>query len=120
MSCVVTEDLKNIRLSYTAKFKLFSVLRRETSKPPQFLELMKTRFVCGGNSRQRLASIKLHERNSLDPRKDNFLKLMMQSSRFSRETQDWNTLFLQNVQQFYHFPTTQLVATNLIQDFSAL
>jgi hypothetical protein len=30
----------------------------------------------GGNKGQRLSSVKCHERNSLDPRKDNFLKLM--------------------------------------------
>ena len=37
-------------------------------------------FDCGGNIRQRSAGVRRHERNSLDPRKDEFLKLMMQSS----------------------------------------
>jgi hypothetical protein len=37
-------------------------------------------FDCGGNRRQRSAGVRRHERNSLDPRKDDFLKLMMQSS----------------------------------------
>jgi hypothetical protein len=63
--------------------------RRETVKLLQFLKLMKAKFNCGGNTRQRSAGVRHHEGNSLDPRKDSFLKLMMQSSRFSRETQDW-------------------------------
>jgi hypothetical protein len=46
------------------------------------LELMKETFNCGGNMRQRSAGVRRHEGNSLDPRKDNFLKLMMQSSHF--------------------------------------
>ena len=52
----------------------------ETVKPLKFLELMETPFDCGGNTRQRSAGVRRHERNSLDPRKDEFLKLMMQSS----------------------------------------
>jgi len=61
--------------------KLFGAQRiRETAKPLQFLELMKATFDCGGNTRQRSAGVKRHERNSLDPRKDDFLKLIMQSS----------------------------------------
>jgi hypothetical protein len=58
------------------------VQRRETAKPLQFLELMKAMFNCGGNTRQRSAGVRCHEGNSLDPRKDDFLKLMMQSSLF--------------------------------------
>jgi len=54
---------------------------RETAKPLQILELMKATFDCGGNTRQRSAGVRRHERNTLDPRKDNFLKLMMQASR---------------------------------------
>jgi hypothetical protein len=56
--------------------------RRETAKLLQFLELMKAKFDCGGNTRQRTAGVRHHKGNSLDPRKDDFLKLMMQSSCF--------------------------------------
>jgi hypothetical protein len=71
--------------------KLFGAQRRrETAMPLQFLELMKATFNCGGNTRQQIAGVRHHEGNSVDPRKDNFLKLMMQSSRFPRETQDWS------------------------------
>jgi hypothetical protein len=60
--------------------------RKETIKPLQFLELMRTIFDCGGISRQHSAGMRCHERNSLDPRRGDFLKLMMQSSRvFMRE-----------------------------------
>ena len=38
------------------------------------------KFDCDGNIRQRSAGVRLHERSSLNPRKDNFLKLMMLSS----------------------------------------
>jgi hypothetical protein len=63
--------------------KLFGAQRRrETAKPLQFLELMKAMFDCGGNTCQQSVGVRDHERNSLDPRKDDFLKLMMQSSRF--------------------------------------
>jgi hypothetical protein len=88
LSCtVVVEEgrQKSKRLSYTVKFKrlLFGAQRRrETTKPLQFLELMKATFDCGGNKRQRSAGVRGHEGNSLGPRKDNFLKLVMQSSRF--------------------------------------
>jgi hypothetical protein len=62
--------------------KLFGAQRRETAKPLQFLELMKATIDCGGNTRDRLAGVRHHEGNSLDTRKDNFLKLVMQSSCF--------------------------------------
>ena len=62
--------------------KLFGAQRiRETAKPLQFLELMKATFDCGENTRQR-SGVRRHEINSLDPRKDDFLKLMMRSSSF--------------------------------------
>jgi hypothetical protein len=61
--------------------KLFRAQRRgETAKQPQFSEMMKAMFDCGGNIWQRSASVRCHERNSLDPRKADFLKLMLQSS----------------------------------------
>jgi hypothetical protein len=63
--------------------KLFGAQKRmETAKPLQFLELMKAMFDYGRNTRQRSAGVRHHKGNSLDPRKDNFLKFMMQSSRF--------------------------------------
>jgi len=68
--------------------KLFGAQRiREIPKPLQFLELMKATFDCGENTRQPSAGVRRHERNSLDLRKDDFLKLMMQSSSsFMRDT----------------------------------
>jgi len=67
--------------------KLFGAQRiRETATPLQFLELMKATFDSGGNTRQRSAGVRRHERNSLDSRRDDFLKLIMQSSRsFKRD-----------------------------------
>ena len=67
--------------------KLFGAQRiRETAKPLKFLELLKATFDCGGNTMQRSAGVRRHEINSLDPRKDDFLKLMMQSlSSFVRD-----------------------------------
>jgi hypothetical protein len=62
--------------------KLFGAQRRETAKPLQLLELMNAMFDCGGNTTQRSAGVRHHEGNSLDPRKDDFLKLMMQASSF--------------------------------------
>jgi hypothetical protein len=60
--------------------KLFNAHRRqETTKLLQFLELMKAMFNCGGNTRQQSVGLRHHEGNSLDPRKDDFLKLMMHS-----------------------------------------
>jgi hypothetical protein len=56
--------------------------RRETAKPLQFLELMKATFDYGGNTMQRSVGVRNLEVNSLDPRKDDFLKLIMQSSSF--------------------------------------
>jgi hypothetical protein len=43
---------------------LFGVQRRrETSKPLQFLELMKATFDCGGNTRQRSPGVRHHKGN---------------------------------------------------------
>jgi hypothetical protein len=90
MSCtIVVEEgrQKSKSLSYTGStnVKLFGAQRRETARPLQFLELMKATFDCGRNTRQRSAGVRRHEGNSLGPKKDNFLKLMMQSSRFFQE-----------------------------------
>jgi len=53
----------------------------------KFLDLMKATFDCGGNTRQWSAGVRRQERNSLDSRKEDFLKLMTQSSRpFMRDT----------------------------------
>jgi hypothetical protein len=46
---------------------------------------MNATFDCGGNTTQRSVGVRRHVGNSLDPRKDDFLKLMMQSSRFFQE-----------------------------------
>jgi hypothetical protein len=63
--------------------KLFGVQRRrETAKLLQFLELMNAAFDCGGNTTQRSAGVRHYGGNSLDPSKDDFLKLMVQSSSF--------------------------------------
>jgi len=73
-------NLKDYQIWQSSNMKLFSAQRRmETAKPLQFLELMKATFDCGGNTGQRSAGVRHHEGNSLDPRKDDFLKLMMQS-----------------------------------------
>jgi hypothetical protein len=74
-------------MQQSSNVKLFGAQRRrETAKPLQFVGLMKATFDCGRNTKQRSAGVRHHEGNSLDPRKDDFLKLMMQSSSFSRET----------------------------------
>jgi hypothetical protein len=65
---------KSKRLSYTPKFKC-EVIR--TAKLLQFLGLMKATFDCGRNTRQQSAGVWHHEANSQDPRKDDFLKLMI-------------------------------------------
>jgi hypothetical protein len=76
-------NLKDYHIRQSSHVKLFGTQRRrETAKPLQFLELMKATFDCGRNTRQQSVGVRRHEGNSLDPRKDNFLKLMMQSSRF--------------------------------------
>jgi hypothetical protein len=80
------EDIRNLKdyhIRQSSNVKLFGAhRRRETAKPLQFLELMKATFHCGRNTIQRSASVRLHEGISLDPRKDDFLKLIMQSSCF--------------------------------------
>jgi hypothetical protein len=66
--------------------KLFGVHRRkETAKLLKFLEFMKATFDCGGNTRKRSAGLRHHKGNSLDPRKDNFLKMMQSSCFFKRD-----------------------------------
>jgi hypothetical protein len=55
--------------------KLFGVqARREITKPLQFLRLIKAAFDCGGNIRQHSVNMNCHEKNSLDPRENYFLK----------------------------------------------
>jgi hypothetical protein len=72
--------------------ELFGVQRRETAKQPQFLELMKAMFGCGGNERQRKASMRHHKRNSLEPREEDFLKVTAVFM-FFQEMQHWNKLY---------------------------
>jgi hypothetical protein len=82
------QKFKDYHIRQSSNVKLFGAQRRrETAKLLQFLELMKATFDCGGNTRQRSAGVRRHEGNSVDPRKEDFLKLMMQS--FFQETQDW-------------------------------
>jgi len=80
---------KSERPSYTAKFKrevIWCAEDKGNAKPLQFLELMEATFDCGGNTRQRSAGVRRREGNSVDPRKDDSLKLIMQSSRsFKRD-----------------------------------
>jgi len=108
-------NLKDYHIRQSSNVKLFSVQRRrETAKPLQFLELMKATFDCGGNTRQRSAGVRCHEGNSLDTRKDDFLKLMMQSSHFFKINY-CIVLFLWHVRQLYHFSKIQLSTANLIR-----
>jgi hypothetical protein len=87
--------------------KLFGVQgRRETAKPLPVLELMKAVFSCDGNTRQLSATVRCFRRNSLDPIKDSFLKLMMQSSRFFKIRKTGMKcvlLFSRHIQALYHF-----------------
>jgi len=80
---------KSKRLSYTAKFKR-EVIRcaedKGNRKAAAIFGVDESKLVCCGNTRQRSAGVRCHQRNSLDPRKDDFLKLMRQSSRsFKRD-----------------------------------
>jgi transposase-like protein len=81
---------KSKRLSYTAQFKREVIQCAEDKgncKAAAFFGVDETTFNCGGNTRQQSVGVRSHKRNSLDPRKDNFLKLMMQSSHsFMRDT----------------------------------
>jgi hypothetical protein len=77
------QNLKGYHIRQSSNVKLFGAQRRrETAKPLQFLELMKATFDSGGNTTQRSAGMWHDEGNSLDSRKDDFHKLMMQSSHF--------------------------------------
>jgi hypothetical protein len=74
---------KKLYIWQSSYVRLFGAQRRrETAKPLQFLESMKAKFSCGGNTRQESVGMRRHEGNSVDPRKDDFLKLMMQFLRF--------------------------------------
>jgi hypothetical protein len=79
------EGHQTIRLSYTAELKCDVVQRageKENRKAARVLELMKATLDCCITTRQRLANVRHHERNSLDPIKGDFLKLMMHCSHF--------------------------------------
>jgi hypothetical protein len=74
---------KRLSIWQSSNVKLFSAQRRrEIAKLLQFLALMKAKFDCGRNTRQRSAGVIGHKGNLVDPRKDDFLKLIMQSSCF--------------------------------------
>jgi hypothetical protein len=76
---------KSKRVSYTAKFKR-EVIRcaeeKGNRKAAAIFGVNKATFDCSGNTTQRSAGMRRHKGNSLDPRNDDFLKLIMQSSRF--------------------------------------
>jgi hypothetical protein len=108
---------KSKRLSYTAKLKhevIQCTEEKGKSKATAILELMKAMFDCGGNTRQQSVGVRRHEGNSLDPRKDDFLKSMMQSSRFFKINY-CIVLFLWHIQQLYHFSKIQLSTANAIR-----
>jgi hypothetical protein len=68
---------KSKRLSYMAKYKPEvnqCTVEKEYLKDAAIFGVMKGMFDCGANTRQRSASVRRHEGNSLDPRKDDFLK----------------------------------------------
>jgi transposase-like protein len=74
---------KSKRLSYTAEFK------REVIRCAEEKGNRKAAAIFGVDEsnvrlwrKHKAAGVRCHEENSLDPRKDNFLKMMMQSSRF--------------------------------------
>jgi hypothetical protein len=76
------------RLSYTAKFKcevIWCTEEKGNRKAAAVFGVDETSFDCGGNTRQQSAGVRRHEGNSLDPRKDDFLKLMTQSSHFFKK-----------------------------------
>jgi hypothetical protein len=76
------EIYRDYHIWQSSNVKLFSAQRRrETAKLLQFLELMKTMFDCGENTTQRSAGVRHHEGNSVDPRKDDFLK--------AKDDSDW-------------------------------
>jgi hypothetical protein len=78
-----TKNLRDYRIRESSNVKLFGPQRRrETAKLLQYLELIKATFDCSRNTTQQSAGLRRHEGNSVDPRNNNFLKLMMQSSRF--------------------------------------
>jgi hypothetical protein len=73
---------KLLRLSYTAKLKCEVCGAQRRRETLQFLVLMEATFDFGRNTRLQSVGVRHHAGNSLDPRKGDFLKLMMQSSCF--------------------------------------
>jgi hypothetical protein len=62
--------------------KLFGVQwKKGTTKQLQFLEFMKALFHCGGNTKQQsISGCEVSRKKFAGPKKDDFLKFMMQSS----------------------------------------
>jgi hypothetical protein len=76
---------KSKGLSYTEKVKRQVIQCAEEKgnrKAVAIFGVMNATFDCGGNTTQRSAGVRCHGGNSLDQRKDDFLKLMIQSSSF--------------------------------------
>ena len=80
---------KDCHIRQSSNLKSFGAQRiRETANPLQLFAVDESNvWLWRKNTRQRWAVVRRHERNSLDPRKDDFLKCMMQSSHsFMRDT----------------------------------
>jgi hypothetical protein len=88
-------DARNLKVLYMAKFKR-EVIRcteeKGNRKATAIFGVDESNVYCGGNTRQRSAGVRRHEGNSLDPRKDDLLKLMMQSSCFFKRDARLNSL----------------------------
>jgi hypothetical protein len=95
---IVMEDRrqKSKRLSYKGKFKreVIRCAEKGNCKAAAIFGVDESNVRLCGNTRQQSAGVRHHEGNSVDPSKNHFLKLMMQSSRFLREKQDWTVCVL--------------------------
>jgi hypothetical protein len=88
LSCTVVMEegrQKSKRLPYMTKFKCEVTLCAEEKgnfKATAIFGVVESNDQQCRNTRHRSAGMRRHKGNSLDPRKDDFLKLVMQSSRF--------------------------------------
>jgi hypothetical protein len=105
----VQRDARNLEDNHTqhnSNIKLVGAQRRrETAQLLQYSELMKATFDCIGNTERIPVSVRCHERNSLDSRENDFLKLIMQSlSCYKRRKTGINSivLFFQHAQWPYN------------------
>jgi hypothetical protein len=101
---------KNYYIEQSSNMNLISMQRRrKIAKLLQFLELLKAMSYCDGSTRQQSVIVGCHKRNSLDPRKEDFLKLIMQSSRFFKRdaTLDYIVLY-----SFYDMQSSSIIFQN--------